>query len=538
MRKLFLLVLLFLAASAFGSVAPTIVVNPTNLNFGNVDRASGAQANITVTNSSASSISVSVSKSGNIVVSTSPLALSANQQKSVSVSIEAGAGTAGQTLTGSVTFTSGTETVTVPVSAQIIDQFGTTVSPSSLNFGSVLQGQNGTLSLTVNNTSPNSLNYTGVGSPSFYSVASATIGAGQSGQLNVTFASGSLAPGSYPGSIDIKATTGGQTNTVETVSASATVAIAPGAIEVNPSAIDFGNVDRSTGASKSFTLKNASSASLTFNIARTGNYVVSTSPVTLSAGQQKTINVTIEAGVDAGPLNGSVTATAGGQSATVTLTANILDSFATTISPTSLDFGGVAPGATKSLEVSIHNTSAGSLTYSFVSSPTVYTATPTALSLGAGSTGTAFVKFSPTSAGTFPGTVTIKATSGGATNTIATVTLAGSGSGRPDLIISITNSAITAGTLTSKKVTLTLVIKNAGSATAVQNVIQISMDGVNKTTANAPNLPAGQSATVTSTFNVPSTTTGSHSINAQVDSTNLVAESNEGNNTFTVKLAF
>lgn len=537
MRKLFLLVSFFLAASAFGAVAPTLLVNPTTLNFGNVDRASGAQANISVTNTSASSISVSVSKSGNIVVSTSPLALSANQQKSVSVSIEAGAGTAGQTLTGSVTFTTGTETVTVPVSAQIVDQFGTTVSPSSLNFGSVQQGQNNTLSVTVNNTSPNSLNYTGVGNPSFYSVAPATIGAGQSGQLNVTFAAGSLAPGSYPGSIDIKATTGGQTNTVETVSASATVAVAAGAIEVDRSAIDFGNVDRSTGASKSFTLKNASSGSLTFSITKTGNYVVSTSPVTLSAGQQKTINVSIEAGVDTGTLNGSVTATAGGQSATVTLTANILDSFATTVTPSSLDFGTIAPGTTKSLNVSIHNTSTGALSYSFVTSPSLYATAPAALSVAAGQTGTAVVTFSPTSSGSFPGTVTIKATSGGSTNTVSTVTLAGSGTAKPDLVVSISNSSVVPAT-TTKKVTLTLLIKNNGSATAVQNVIQISLDGVNKTTANAPNLPAGQSATVTSTFTVPIATTGTHLINAQVDSTNLVAESNEGNNTGAAKVAF
>lgn len=312
-----------LAALMTTAVSAQIVVNPTSLNLGTVDRGSGAASNIKVTNTFPAQTTFTVSfltQSGHFSVGPSSLNLAPNAQGTIFVNIEAGSSTG--SYSGTFTIQGGGATVTVPVSATVIDQFGTTLSPTLLDLGTVIVGQTSDpKAIFITNTSPGTLSYSGTANPSLYSVSPAvSIPSGQSGALNVTFAPGTNV-GNFPGTVSVKA----NNTIVGTLNLKAISAVPPGSIQVAPAILDFGTVDRTAGASSNYTLTNGSTATLNFNFQRTGNFVTSTSQVSLAGGQSKTISVNVEAGAGPGTLNGAITITGGGQSASVTLKANVVE---------------------------------------------------------------------------------------------------------------------------------------------------------------------------------------------------------------------
>ena len=65
-----------------------------------------------------------------------------------------------------------------------------------------------------------------------------------------------------------------------------------------------------------------------------------------------------------------------------------------------------------------------------------------------------------------------------------------------------------------------------------------SFDGTAKANFTANLLRVGASQTVTVTFSVPLSSVGSHTIKVQFDVTNVIAESNESNNTFQISQSF
>src|SRR5262245_33645585 len=140
-----------------------LTVDPTTLNFGNVDRNSGEQKTFKLRNTSTSAVSVTVARTGNFVVSTSGFNLNANEEKTISVNVEAGLPPG--SLTGSITYTAGADTVTIPLTANVVDFFQTSVA-ATLDFGNVASGQSKTVLLAITNNSPNRLTYTGVANPS------------------------------------------------------------------------------------------------------------------------------------------------------------------------------------------------------------------------------------------------------------------------------------------------------------------------------------------------------------------------------------
>lgn len=204
----------------------------------------------------------------------------------------------------------------------------------------------------------------------------------------------------------------------------ANVAIA--GIVVTPTSLDFGNVDRNTGAQSSFKLKNTFTGQTTFTVSRTGNFVVSTQSQTLGSNQEITISVSVEAGVSAGNSTGSVTITGGGESATVSLAAHVVDLFATTINATSLDLGNVELGQSKSLSFTVTNTSAGALTYSATPNVSLFSST-SSVNVSAGASGTLNVTFTPVSTGAFTSPLDVKAASGANQQIVGSINLKGTG---------------------------------------------------------------------------------------------------------------
>src|SRR5207237_4108384 len=99
--------------------------------------------------------------------------------------------------------------------------------------------------------------------------------------------------------------------------------------------------------------------------------VISTAPLNLSANQQGTVSVNIEAGSAAGNYSGTITISGGGSTVNVPVSATVVDALATSFSPTVMDFGAVEQGQPKSLSINITNTSAGPLTYSATANPSL-----------------------------------------------------------------------------------------------------------------------------------------------------------------------
>jgi hypothetical protein len=523
-----------------------IVVNPTALNLGTVDRGSGAAGSVVVTNTFSTTTNFTVSfstQSGSFSVtkfpSTAPLVLAANQTHSISVNIEAGA--AGGNYSGTITIQGGGATVSVPVTGTVIDAFATTftpTSPSFLGFGTVVTGTTKLRTIGITNTSPGPLSYSGTGNPSLYSVspASLPLGSNQSGTLNVIFTPGTNV-GNFPGTVDLKA----NNSTVGTVNMTATAVVPPGSIEVTPASLNFGNVERSTGASLTYTLKNASTTTLTFSFSRTGNFVTSTSALSLGAGLSKSIAVNVEAGVAVGALTGAIAISGGGQNATVSLAANVRDTFATTINPGTLDFGTLNAGQTKSLNFTVQNTSSGSLNYSPQASPSLYSVSPASLSVASNQTGTFTVNFNPgTSSGSLPGSVSVNAASGTTSQSAATMTLKANVNPPPlpDLTVSFFSTTPTFEIIkTRKQATFRITVHNVGAAGAVAGsfAVKIFLDNnLMNTISMSPSEPSN----IFISFLLPANTTGAHTVKVQVDANHEIPESNENNNTVSASVTF
>jgi hypothetical protein len=169
-------------------------------------------------------------------------------------------------------------------------------------------------------------------------------------------------------------------------------------------------VDRGTGKQLSFVVRNNQNASADFTVTRTGNFVVSTNPFTLLGFSDKTINVSVEAGVPPGNMTGTVTIASGSTSGTVDLTAKVVDPFGTEVNPQSLDFGTVNTGQTKALTIAVKNVSPGALTYSVTANPSLYTGSPATLNLSPGQIGNFTITFNPGNAkGNLPGVAEVRA---------------------------------------------------------------------------------------------------------------------------------
>lgn len=532
---------LCLAGLMTNALVAAIVVNPTALNLGTVDRNSGAAGSVKVTNtfSSATTFSVSFSaQSGNFSVSTAPLNLAVNQQGSIAVNIEAGSSPGNYS--GTITIQGGGATVSVPVTGTVIDALATTFSPNIIDFGPVELGQSKFLNLNITNKSPGSLTYSATVNPSLYLVlspASLPLSSNQSGVLTVRFGPVTNV-GSIPGSLDLRA----NNVIVGSVSLKAISVAPPGSIQVTPASLDFGNVDRGSGAASSYTLKNASTATLPLSFTRTGNFVTSTSALSLGAGQSKTIAVNVGAGVPVGPLTGTISISGGGQSATVNLTANVVDKFATTVNPLTLDFGTLNAGETKSLSFTIQNTSLGPLNYTPQTTTSLYSVSPSPLHLESNQSGTFTVNFNPgTATGSLPGSVGLTVTSGTSNQNGPTVTLKASviPPPKPDLTVSFISRRPTLNTAHGgTQATLTLQVQNVGAANAGSFVLKIFLDNNLMNTAGISVLSATGSVNIDLGFTVPANTTGAHTVKVQVDANNQISESNENNNTVSASMTF
>jgi hypothetical protein len=316
---------------------------------------------------------------------------------------------------------------------------GATVTPSSVNFGTVPMHVKASRSLTLTNTGTADLTVTkisetGQGYSTVGGGLSANMAVKAGSSLNFSIYFSPLVAGHAPGNLSI---TTSADSTPLTVTLDGTGVAAPGgtpAIEVTPSSVNFGNVTVGTTDTQTMRLANTGTADLTVTKISASGTGFSESglsiPLTLPAGQSTTFTASFKptgTGAQTGSI--AITSNASGSPLSVSLTGSgVTTNTKLSANPTSLNFGTVTVGTTDSQNVSLTNT--GNTNVAISSVGTVGT--------GFSSTGGAnatltpnqsinvSISFNPKAPGGVTGTVTISSNA-----PKVQVALAGQGAGTP-----------------------------------------------------------------------------------------------------------
>ncbi len=514
----------------------TLSLNSASLDFGSVTAGTSKTLTLTASNTGTASITVSSasisSQYFSLSAPTLPIAVLAGQSVPITlVFTPHAAGSFSATVSVSSNATNNPATFAlagtgVAASGQL------TLSSANENFGNVIVGSNQSLSETLTNTGGSSVQIsqvgiTGTGFTLSGITTPMTLTAGQSTSVSVTFAP--LSAASDSGNLTITSNAATPTLTVPLAGAG----VATGTLGSNPTSLSFGSVTVGNKQSLSGTVTNTGGSSVTISQVGISGIGLTlsgiTTPVTLAAGQSTTFSATFMP-ASAGSVNGNVTITSNASNSTTTIpwsgtgvTPGALGS-----NPTSLSFGSVIVGGKQSLSETLTNTGGSSVTISQVGvSGTGFTLSgiTAPVSLTAGQSATFSATFTPTSAGSASGAITITSN---ASNPTVTIPLAGTGVA-PGALGSSPSSLSFGNVIVGSNQSLSETLTNTGASSVTISQVGISGTGFSLNGITTPaTLTAGQSATFAVTF----TPASAGSING-----NVTIASTASNPTLTIPLS-
>jgi len=522
------------AGTGNGTLPGLLALSPVSEPFGSVTVGTQQTQTVTLTNSGESSVSVSqVSVSGTgfqVSGITTPLTLNPAQSTNFTVVF---APQAAGNATGTVTIISNASnsTLSLPLSGMGVSAGTLSSSPTSLDFGSVIVGKNMSLSETVTNAGGSSVTISQITVSGGFTLngitAPLTLTAGQSANFTVLFSPSSA--GSASGSVTL---TSNASNPTLTIPLSGT-GVSPGGLGAEPSSISFGSVTVGNKKSVSETVTNTGGTTVTISsvaVSASGfSFTGITTPVTLTAGQSATFSVSFTPS-SAGNASGNLTITsnASNPSLTIPLSGNGVTPGTLGANPTSLSFGTVTVGNKQTLSETLTNTGGTTVTISSVAvsgSGFSFSGITTPVALTAGQSSTFSVSFTPSSAGSASGNLTITSN---ASNPSLTIPL--SGAGVTPGTLGANHTSLSFGTVTvGNKQTLSETVTNTGGTTVTISSVGISGSGFSFSGITTPvTLTAGQSITFSVSF-TPSS--------AGSASGNLTITSNASNPTLTIPLS-
>ncbi len=521
--------------SGTGVTQGQITPNPASLSFGNVRVGSSKTLTETLTNSGGSSLTISAASASGTGFSLSglalPLTLNAGQSTTFSVQF-APAATGGMSGNVAITSNGANPNLNIALSGSGVTPGELSANPTSLAFGSVQVGNNASLSETLTNTGGSNVtisqaNVTGAGFTVTGLALPTTLTPNQTVTFNVKFAPS--AAGSISGNLGIVSDASGSPLNIALSGAG----VAPGSLTANPSSVNFGNVRVANSQTVPITVTNTGGVSVTISAAAaTGTGFSFTGPglpATLAAGQSATFNAIFTPSA-AGSKTGNLTITSDANNPTlnIPLAGVGITQGQITPNPTSLSFGNVTIGGSKTLTETLTNSGGTSLTISGASaSGTGFGLSGLALplTLTAGQSTTFNVQFAPAAAGAASGNVSI--TSDGA---------------NPSLNIALSGTGVTAGTLSANPTSLSFGNVQIGSNASLSETLtntggsNVTISQANVTGAgysvNGLALPATLPPNQTVTFSVkfaPAT--------AGVVSGNLAIVSDASNSPFNIPLS-
>ena len=497
------------ALSGTGTATPTaqLSASATSVSFGTVATGTTAQKQIVLTNTGNSAVTISS-------VTTAGTGLSArgvevpgilNPAESVTL-VGSFAPTAVGDITGTITVVS--NAANSPLKLAVTGtgaQPGLSISPSSFNFGSVVDGQTKSQSFTVGNTGTAALAITQLSvSGSGYTVSGlatpVTIAAGSNATFSVLFAP--TTAGNVPGAVSLVSNT---PNSPNVLSLSGTGAAASVTLAASPASVSFTNVNAGSSSSKSVTISNTGNTSLTISQVSVSakDFSVSgiTTPLALAAGQNASLNVAFHPSASENITGNITVASTQGANTVVAVSGNGVQP-TLGITPSGAGFGNVTVGSPASQTIQLQNTGTGTLSVSQVSVTGSGFSTGTLalpISLSSGQTGNFNVEFNPASAGAVTGSVSIVSN---AANSPAGIALSGTGVAATQVLAFSTTSigfgSVNAGSSATQSVTLT----NSGNASVTVSQISASGTGFSLSGANTPvTLSVGQNMAFSVVFN-------------------------------------
>ena len=488
----------------------TLVLGSASLEFGSVTAGTSKTLTTTVSNTGAASVTISSVAISNQNFSLSgpslPVTIAVGQNSTISlVFIPNAAGAFSATV--SVSSNASNVSTTLSLSGTGVANGQLALNPTSQSFGSVTVGSQSNQIVTLTNNSASTVNISqasvsGTGFKLNGVTAPIALNASQSTTFTVTFAPQSTAPAS--GSVTI--TSDAPNSTLSMPLSGTGVALA--ALGSSPTSLAFGSVQVGNNQALAETVSNTGGSSLTLSqvgISGTG-FTLSgiTTPVTLTPGQSASFSVSFTP-QSASSASGSLTITSNASNPTLTIpvsgTGVALGALGS--SPTSLAFGSVQVGNSQALAETVSNTGGSSLTLSQVGiSGTGFTLSgiTTPVTLTPGQSASFSVSFTPQSASSASGSLTITSN---ASNPMLTIPVSGTGTAA-------------AGQLTANPSTLALgsvVVGTSGTASGSLNAIAANVTVTAASTNNSQftvgglalpiTIPAGQSAPFTVTFSPP-----------------------------------
>jgi hypothetical protein len=518
--------------SSSKSTSNDLVFGASSVNFGSVAVGGSRTTTFKATNSGSASITISsatISSQNFLLTSPNlPVTLAAGQNTTIGVKFTPNAAGA---FNGTIAITSDASNPVTDVSltgtGMAVADGQLTPNSTSEAFGSVTVGaqQSQTMMLTNTGTSSVDISQATVSGTGFSVSGIATpltLTAGQSTTFSVTFTP--AAAGSASGTLTL---TSNASDPTLAIPLSGT-GVAAGALGASPTSLSFGSMTVGSNQSLSQTVTNTAGSSVTISqLAVSGSgFSVSgiTTPLTLTAGQSTTFSVTFTPAA-AGSASGSLTLTSNASNPTlaIPLSGTGIAAGALGASPTGLSFGSITVGSNHSLSETLTNTGGSSVTISQAAvsgGGFSVSGITTPLTLTAGQSTTFSVTFTPASAGSASGSLTL---SSNASNPTLVIPLSGTGTAAAgQLTVTPTTLAIgsvvvgTSGTapgsLTASGASVT--VTAASSSNSVFSVSGLSLPVT---------IPAGQSATFTVTFSPQTTGAATASLtftsNAQTSTT-------------------
>ncbi len=497
-----------LVLSGNGVSAPSAQLssNPTSINFGDVSVGSASTQAVTLTNTGGASVTITQANVTGAGFSTSgltlPLTLTPGQNGSFNVRfLPAATGS----VTGSVSLVSNAANSPTAISLAgngTPPPVGTlTINPSGLTFGNVIVGSNASQPVTLSNTGNAGLtitqaNVTGAG----FSVAGLTLpltlapAPNQGSSVTFTAQFAPATAGSVTGSVTF---TSNGSNSPTSLALAGTGVAQVVQLTVSPTSSNFGNVLVGASSTQTATLTNTGNVDVGVSGASvTGaGFSISglTTPQTLVANQSVTFVVQFAPSA-AGSVTGSVSISSAAPTVTVALSGTgALGQL--TLTSSSIDFGDVVVGNTKTQVVTITNTGNGDLTVTSVSvlgAGFSLTGLTLPLPLAPNQSSSFTVQFTPVSPGSVTGSVTVVDS-----NASHTISLKGNAK-MQSALLTLSPTTIDFGNVAvSTSATQTATLTNTGNVNVAVNAASVTGAGFSASLV-AQTLTPGQSVT----FNV------------------------------------
>ncbi len=419
------------------------------------------------------------------------------------------------------------------------------LSPASLDFGTVTMGSAASLPTQLRNTGTANLTVTGIAlctspltEPEYSWSAPAlpfTVAPGAATTVTVTFTPAD--PDTDTGCIAFTSNAANAPTANLAVNGTGVAPPTPVA-DVNPLSLDFGVVTDGSSATRTFAVGNVGTAPLTVTIASgagtSAEFSATPASFTVPPGGSTTVTATyapLDVGADGGsflvqtndPLQPSVPVILTGTGATAP-TPHL------TLSPPSLDLGGVTVGGSASLPASVENTGTAPLTVSAITrcagTSAEFTWSPAApFTVAAGGTTTLSVTYTPTAAGADGGCLSLASNDPDSPATSLTVAASGIAPSAPRIVVapqSLSFGSVTVGLSADQ----TFTVSNSGNATLTATVTRAAGTSAEFTAAPASlSLAPAASALVTVTYapSAPGSDSGSLAVASNNPATPTVA---------------